>query len=180
MRETERSHLKAFKLWKTCQWRFNTSWTSPEPLWQTWAWASLDPRSGSQTFKQTHDHTVNWRRFFFWQFKAINSCYKRLSVHHRITHQSSQLHRNWKLLKWWENQLISLEIKKEMERDGMTVKSQTSVFQSSSKRKCAVKLPVCAGGVHGVQSHVQHLCGLGQLTGRCWGKISFHVETFLF
>lgn len=25
------------------------------------------------------------------------------------THQSSQLHRNWKLLRWWENQLISLQ-----------------------------------------------------------------------
>lgn len=24
-------------------------------------------------------------------------------------------------------------------------------------------LPVYAGGVHGVQPHVQHLCGLGQL-----------------
>lgn len=30
-----------------------------------------------------------------------------------------------------------------------------------------VKLPVYAGGVHGVQSHVKHLCGLGQLTSRC-------------
>lgn len=33
--------------------------------------------------------------------------------------------------------------------------------------KVKVKLPVYAGGVHGVQSHVEHLCGLGQLTSRC-------------
>lgn len=37
--------------------------------------------------------------------------------------------------------------------------------------------PVYAGGVHGVQSHVQHLCSLGQLTPTCQGPISatYHV-----
>lgn len=37
--------------------------------------------------------------------------------------------------------------------------------------------PVYAGGVHGVQPHVHHLCSLGQLTPTCQGPISatYHV-----
>lgn len=37
--------------------------------------------------------------------------------------------------------------------------------------------PVYAGRVHGVQSHVQHLCSLGQLTPTCQGPISamYHI-----
>lgn len=34
--------------------------------------------------------------------------YKEKKKKHHITHQSSQLQRNWKLLRWWENQLINL------------------------------------------------------------------------
>lgn len=37
----------------------------------------------------------------------------------QIAHQSSQLHRNWKLLKWWENQLMNLQ--EEIEKLGYFV-----------------------------------------------------------
>lgn len=115
--------------------------------------------SGS-TVKQSalyRGHTITLSVVLFKQWVYPIKKKKKLSVS-RITHQSSQLHRNWKLLKWWENQLISLEI-----QISLLCTSQTG----TSKSKSAVRLPVYTGGVHGVQPHVEHLCGLGQLTVSC-------------
>lgn len=47
-----------------------------------------------------------------WSIKPADTEYPQFQLI-SFTHQSSQLHRNWKLLKWWENQLMSLEPRSE-------------------------------------------------------------------
>ena len=72
---------------------------------------------------------------------TVHSCYKGCVCVWRFTHQSSQLHLNWKLLKWWENQLISLVKKKgEVERmsDGVTSDRKHLLEVPLSDRKCNV------------------------------------------
>jgi len=46
----------------------------------------------------------------------------------------------------------------------------------AGRRGRAAGLPVDAAGVHGFQPHVQHLCGLGQLTGELTKELQLWLE----
>jgi len=50
--------------------------------------------------------TMLWR--FLGKFEILRFLQYQVWIKRSETYQSSQLQRNWKLLKWWENQLINL------------------------------------------------------------------------
>lgn len=47
-------------------------------------------------------------RHFLDKFEMLRFLQYQVQIKRRETYQSSQLQRNWKLLRWWENQLINL------------------------------------------------------------------------
>lgn len=132
----------------------STSCTFPEPLWQTWVWASLDPPPNSLTWRgRDKSHSQSGAE----KAKSKSSAPQFLTSLPSSTGTGSCSGGGKTSCSVWRQSGRKIFCSRYCWTGtrGPTGPESEGGWET---------LPVYAGGVHSVEPHVQHLSGLGQLT----------------